>query len=474
MKALKIIGKILLGLVALIAAFVLFVWLMPAQVNSASIDFTRHLGQYTQAADDSVASPDSFFGVPGNARMIVSTSGEAVSASIELNGTVVAGPDSFGGSAAFEVPVSLEDSNTISVTVDAGSEASVSVRVKQMADLELHVGSRIHFNTNVSDFVAAREFYGNLGFGTLSGFPDTNTEAMARAIGIETPTSYDGSKGDWAGGYLLHGELIGMGGFSGGLIDLIEFTIPRNEEAPYAQVNHLGMAKAAMNTTDIAADYQTMKDLGVEFIAAPTARADGTLFAIFSDLDGTFYELVEVADEESDNLKTNITKLSALTINVSDFDRSREFYRMLGYSQSKPLPATSTLEEAQAYGFDRPFKIRGADLSMTTGDKSMIRLVQWLDPADDAPPYPPPISHLGINRMAVAVENLDDAVAVLSADGQEFLSEIAPCCSATGLDETGIVHLIDPDGVFIELVGAIVPPVPPPAPPDWCPQGDAS
>jgi catechol 2,3-dioxygenase-like lactoylglutathione lyase family enzyme len=451
MKALKIIGKILLGLVALIAAFLLFVWLMPAQVSSASIDFTRHLGQYTQAADDSIVSPDSFFGVPGNARMIVSASGEAVSASIELNGSVVAGPDSFSGSAAFEIPVSLEDSNTISVTVAAASDASVSVRVKQMAEVELHVGSRIHFNTNVSDFVAAREFYGNLGFGTLSGFPDTNTEAMARAIGIETPTSYDGSQGDWAGGYLLHGELIGLGGFSGGLIDLIEFTIPRNEEAPYAQLNHLGMAKAAMNTTDIAADYETMKNLGVEFISAPTARADGTLFAIFSDLDGTFYELVEVADEESDNLKTNITKLSALTINVSDFERSRAWYQLMGYDVDSEMAATDSIEVANAMGFEEAFEIEGAILKHNN-DESIIELVQWKTPYNPERAYSIPVNHYGIHRTAFTSSDIEADVATLKAQGVEFVSPITPCCS--GPDASGsIVAFYDPDGTIVELAG---------------------
>ena len=55
-----------------------------------------------------------------------------------------------------------------------------------------HVLARVHFNTNVSDFELSRDFYGKLGFETVSGFPDTNTVAMARAIGVETPTSYDG------------------------------------------------------------------------------------------------------------------------------------------------------------------------------------------------------------------------------------------------------------------------------------------
>ena len=34
--------------------------------------------------------------------------------------------------------------------------------------------------------------------------------AMAEAIGVTTPTDYDGSQGGEAGGYLLHGELIDL------------------------------------------------------------------------------------------------------------------------------------------------------------------------------------------------------------------------------------------------------------------------
>ena len=62
---------------------------------------------------------------------------------------------------------------------------------------------------------------------------------MAHAVGISTPTSYDGAQGGAAGGYLLHGELIGLG-LTGGVIDLIEFKIPRNDSPPYSTVNHSG------------------------------------------------------------------------------------------------------------------------------------------------------------------------------------------------------------------------------------------
>jgi hypothetical protein len=45
---------------------------------------------------------------------------------------------------------------------------------------------------------------------------------------------------------------------------------------------------------------------------------------------------------------------------------------------------------------------------------------------------------------------------------------VAPCCSGTGDDEFGIVHAIDPDGVFLELVGTIARQELKP-PPEGCP-----
>ena len=93
--------------------------------------------------------------------------------------------------------------------------------------------------------------------------------------------------------------------------------------------------------------------------------------------------------------------------------------------------------------------------------------MQWLDPYDDEPSYPPPINHIGINRIALAVTDLHLAVSTLREEGAEFLSEAAPCCSGTGADETGIINLLDPDGIFLELVGPIARRESV-APPAWC------
>lgn len=449
---LKITAKILGGLVALVILLIIGLFFVPTYTNTVQIDFTRHLSQHAVTDGAAPALGENFVSMPGSGRLIITRTNEDTRAAIQLNGEDVALPDDFNNALQFELPVELTENNTISVRPSGAPGGSLTVRIKQQAELEMHVQSRIHFNANVSDFERSRAFFGNLGFETVSGFPDTNTLAMAEAIGIETPTDYDGSQGPMAGGYLLHGEIIGIGGFSGGVIDLIEFTIPRNEDPPYARLNHLGMAKAAMMTTDITADYAYMVDAGVEFLSPPTTRSDGTVFAIFKDPDGIFYELIEVDGENKETDTTHIFRVGQVNKNVSDFERSAAWYQMMGYEISRPLPSTDTIDVANAMGFDAPFEIDGAIMTHVN-DNSTIELVQWLSPFDPERAYEIPVNHFGIHRTAFLSADIEADVATLRAQGVEFLSPITPCCSGDDAS-TSIIAFYDPDGTIVELASA--------------------
>ena len=164
----------------------------------------------------------------------------------------------------------------------------------------------------------------------------------------------------------------------------------------------------------------------------------------------------------------HLVAMPYIGINVSDLDESLAFYRRLGYTNVKRLPEHGSAEEARAYGLDGDFQIRGADISLVRGDNHVLRLIQWISHFNPEPPYPPPINHIGINRIALVVPDVDKAVDILTRQGTTFLSEVAPCCSGSGEDETGIVHMLDPDGVFLELIGSIKKrPLQPP--PQGCP-----
>lgn len=435
---------------------------------AGSADLTRHLATHVQENGPPLSAAASFFGKDGAARVIVHNGDgydpatRVTAGRVELNGVEILGPHDFQHAfEELELPVSLlEGDNAITVELRCGPKrkkcapgTALQLRVKQFADISLNWTTRIHFNTNVSSFAVSRPFYAGLGFTTSSDFPDTNTLEVAESLGIETPTEYDGSFGPEAGGYLLHGQLIALPHAAGVFIDLIEFTIPRRNEPPYPHLYHLGMARAVMLTTDLDGDYAYISGmLGAEFLSPPVTRSNGTRFAIFKDPDGTFYELLEVGGIPNPLTETtNIVDLGHVAINVSDFERSRAFYKLLGFEVGVPLAATESIEVARAMGLDRPFNIRG---ELITGYGTGIELVQWIDPVDHAPPYPIPINHFGINRLAYVTADLSGDVATLKAQGVEFISPIAPCCNGPD-SATGIVSFYDPDGTIIELFGTV-------------------
>ncbi|WP_040481923.1 VOC family protein [Luminiphilus syltensis] len=323
-----------------------------------------------------------------------------------------------------------------------------SAMVQMLPEDDIGLLGRFHFATGTTDFDAAREFYRKLGYGTSQGgFPLTNTHQMAQALGMDV-CQYELVKGE----VLMLDDSLN----SSAAIDLLQWKIPFDDAPPYELPNHIGMAYAAFLTTDLAADMAYLKSEGVEFLSDEPYGIPGDRFAFFRDPEGILYKLMETAPPHGDPEEDmHIVAMPHLGINVSDFDTSLAYYKRLGYTNVKPLPETGTLEEARAYGLDQPFKIKGADISLGRGDNNVIRLVQWIEPFNPEPAYPPPINRIGIDRIALPVAHLDRAVKILKDEGLEFLSEVAPCCSGTGEDEFGIVHLIDPDGVFLELIGTI-------------------
>ncbi len=290
---------------------------------------------------------------------------------------------------------------------------------------------------------------------------------------------------------LTHGQALSF-------IDLIEFFDPVRPltEKPYSFMYHLGMTHVAYVTTDLDADYAYLSNKGVPFLSAPTGKAGKRFgrFATLKDPDGTFIQLVEAPNpgvppracdpnalppssypaypglnddppEFYPCPATHLVRPQYINVNVSDFESAREFFRLVGFANERPLPEMSTPEEARAMGLRKPFRIRGADLtvpdSVVLGGGVAIRLIQWIDPTDHAPPYPLPINHPGIQRLAWNSVNsganlLVDKVATLEAQGIKFVSAPAPCCNGAQ-STSGIVIMYGPDGMLFETGGAMIP-----------------
>ncbi|MDA0650935.1 MAG: VOC family protein, partial [Proteobacteria bacterium] len=285
--------------------------------------------------------------------------------------------------------------------------------------------------------------------------------AMARALGMFDICQYELEKGE---------VLLFPGAENTTGIDLLQWRVPFNPEPPYSKPNHLGMAYATLMTADLMADVALLRSQGVAFLSEPYG-APGNRFVFMRDPDGIYLKLEEspIPKSSSGGEQTHILGMPYIGINVSDVEASVAFYRRFGYTNVRWInEQILSAEESAAWGFDQPVRYRGADVAIDRGDFHRIRLLQWLEPFDPEPAYPPPINHKGINRLALTVPDVERATQILKEQGVRFLSEVAPCCSGTDKDTGGIVHAIDPDGVFLELVGDLEPrPVPPQ--PEHCP-----
>jgi catechol 2,3-dioxygenase-like lactoylglutathione lyase family enzyme len=277
-----------------------------------------------------------------------------------------------------------------------------------------------------------------LGFDNSIRYPETNTLEVAQAMGIDHK-------------YLLRAELLFRGEFSGGFIDLIEWTNPRDVEPPYPNLYRLGIASATLLSTDLDADIAHLKAGGVAFSSAPVPGPDGRRFVIFKDPDGTYFELREAqAGTVGGQGALNITGLGKINLNVSNLEQSRDFYEVLGFVAASVVELSGDVETAAALGVDSSYALRKV-LMRHHSDGSAIELTQWLQPSDATAPFPAPINHLGIHRIAYATNDMAGDIAKLKVHGVPFLSEPAPCCEGPD-SEHGIVVFMDPDGIFFELV----------------------
>jgi len=142
----------------------------------------------------------------------------------------------------------------------------------------------VHVNINCSDFDRSRAFYEALGFELFLEAPETNTTEVQAAVGLP--------------GYRLRGGLLRLRDAKTPLVlDLLEWREPLGTEAPYARLNHLGIARIALYSSDLEADVCELRARGIEIIGEPATvlweDRPASRFVCFKDPDGTVLELVQ-------------------------------------------------------------------------------------------------------------------------------------------------------------------------------------
>jgi catechol 2,3-dioxygenase-like lactoylglutathione lyase family enzyme len=373
-------------------------------------------------------------------------------ARITLNGMDVVRADAFSGDGEITVPVYLSTENTIEISVRGKPGGTLGVRVTQFTESSINVRAKMYFGLNTSDIDAQRNFYNTLGLiGEIFPAGPEECRSFARSLGFED-------------NYLI---FVALTSFSGAppWVDTVQFREDSfRADPPYANLNHIGMAYSTYATTDLDGDYQFLMDQGIEFVSPPATAPNGERFAFFKDQDGVFLKLVEESGDSTAG--PDLTRLVNTNMNVADLERSREFYRLLGFTEETNASQAGAGDFADAHGFDGPIAFEGVDLSLPGAgvppfggdDSATLQLRQWTMPFDASPPYAPPVNHLGIDRIAFYVDDLNAATDEMNRLGFEQLGPIGG--GADGPGSIGIVFFFDPDGIKVEFWGPISEPNP--------------
>jgi catechol 2,3-dioxygenase-like lactoylglutathione lyase family enzyme len=377
-----------------------------------------------------------FRAINGPAKLVLQDQG-IEKAWIKVNGQSVVEQKNFSGDGEVVVPLNLKKENTIEVTVPGIPGGTLGVRVTQVTEADIGINIQGYFGLNTSDIERQRSLYKTLGFiGEIYPAGPETSEVFAQSLGFPE-------------NYLIHVSLHSLENPpTPPFVDTVEFRgNSYREEAPYASLNRIGMTYATYSTTDLDGDYEYFKSKGIEFVSAPTKAPNGERFTFFKDQDGVFFKLVETTEGEGPTPGPDLVRLVNTNMNVADLERSREFYRLLGFTESAPGSQAGSGEFAAAHGFEGSIEFKGEDVSLVDG--ATLQLRQWMTPYDGTPPYAPPVNHLGIDRINFYVKDLAVAMKQMNDLGFEQLGPIG------NYGEGGIVFYYDPDGIKVQISGPL-------------------
>jgi catechol 2,3-dioxygenase-like lactoylglutathione lyase family enzyme len=139
-----------------------------------------------------------------------------------------------------------------------------------------------------------------------------------------------------------------------------------------------------------------------------------------------------------------------ININVTDFERSLEFYQMLGFR------VVADLGEGGSQALNAGLRIpdgRGRAALLMLGEDphaTRIDLIEWKNPKTAGQAYPH-LYHVGMARLALKTKNLPQVYEDLKARGVEFFSEPQEL-NLPNQGRASFVCFTDPDGTILELI----------------------
>ncbi len=138
-------------------------------------------------------------------------------------------------------------------------------------------------------------------------------------------------------------------------------------------------------------------------------------------------------------------RLSHVGICVSDLERALTFWReALGFRESKRLDVYGDAAETLVGIPDLDLRV-----AVLERDELHIQLLHYASPGHRGTGEPRPMNALGITHLSLMVDDLEAAIAVVTASGGRVLRS-----TRLRLEDAGraAIFVTDPDGTRIELV----------------------
>jgi len=295
----------------------------------------------------------------------------------------------------------------------------------------------LHVNLNVRNAERAVQFY----------------EA---ALGLQVSQRTDSSPFD--------GEQLGFTGYvtndcvfmydwrgprSGASLELLQWNDPETAGEVYDDPTSPGIHSLVYAVRSAAQAAEALRAAGGTVIA----HAQGCFAApapaptvIGQDRDGALVELIE---QPADGVEA--ATLIGMRISCADLDASLQFYTAIGFRLLE-APTTGSYDRTTITPADRGPQARIARVALPEDEPSLVLVLVELPTAAPRGPGYLVANHVGLFRMALRVEGLDAARAIVTGKGMAMRGPYEVELPGTRFDPLRIGFMTDPNGVVVEFV----------------------
>jgi catechol 2,3-dioxygenase-like lactoylglutathione lyase family enzyme len=281
----------------------------------------------------------------------------------------------------------------------------------------------LHLNLNTVDLDIASQFYVQL-LGLDLRMKSGADDGDWRFHGIQEPVS--------SAGWFLYDD---RGPRTSPALELVGWHRPATAGAAYGQFAHRGLGSVRFSVPSLDGLAAATTAGGGEVVGP--IGAEGLLIR---DTYGVYVEL----QPDPHLSATGGGRLSSARIGCADLDESLQWYADLGFA-AVGEPAETELEID-----GKTLRLRSVAVALPNASIT-LELTQWLDPVATEPAESR-LWYRGMVRMAISVEDLDAAMAALSAGGWTVPEPIYFALPGTPIGGLRVLFLTDPDGLTVELV----------------------